>query len=204
MEKNNQCLPRPGDFYRHFKGGLYQIISIARDSESGERLVVYQALYGDFSVYARPLSNFCERLDPQKYPQTGGRLRFERIEAESLAEEVSFGDPRSGQVEEEASPLREESLLRDEQPQPERTQMEEEPQPEEIGDYFLEFLEAKSYAAKREILLNHKERFTKKDLSGIYTLLEIAAFDGDLATQIKGIAKYLETQSRFEGRRLRE
>jgi hypothetical protein len=51
--------------YRHYKGKLYQVIGIARHSEALEELVIYQALYGNYSLWARPKSMFFEHVNYQ-------------------------------------------------------------------------------------------------------------------------------------------
>jgi len=53
---------RPGR-YRHYKGKDYEVIDIARHSETEEKLVVYRCLYGDYSLWVRPLSMFRETVN---------------------------------------------------------------------------------------------------------------------------------------------
>ena len=62
--------------YRHYKGNAYQVIGIAKHSETEEDLVVYRALYGTFGLWVRPLDMFCEKVE------IGGKLvsRFEQIQ----------------------------------------------------------------------------------------------------------------------------
>ena len=75
---------RPGMFFRHFKNKMYQALAVAEHSETGEMLVVYQALYGSYRVYARPYDMFLSEVDHEKYPDVKQKYRFEQIAAEDV------------------------------------------------------------------------------------------------------------------------
>lgn len=57
--------------YRHYKGKEYEVLGVARHSETEEEMVVYRCLYGDFSLWVRPLAMFCElvRVDGVSVPR---------------------------------------------------------------------------------------------------------------------------------------
>jgi hypothetical protein len=63
--------------YKHYKGNLYEVIDVARHSETEEYLVVYKTLYGDFSTWVRPLDMFQESVE-----KDGEQVaRFEFVES---------------------------------------------------------------------------------------------------------------------------
>ena len=81
-------IPKKGELYRHFKGNLYEVIVIARDSETLEEMVVYKEMDGE-AVYVRPLRMFVSKVDREKYPDVLQEYRFEhiqRIETEEIIE----------------------------------------------------------------------------------------------------------------------
>ena len=65
--------------YKHFKGNFYLVEDIALNSEDNKEYVVYSALYGDNTLYIRPLDMFLSLTDKEKYPNVEQKYRFELV-----------------------------------------------------------------------------------------------------------------------------
>lgn len=75
--------------YKHFKGDYYLVEDIAFDSETKEKMVVYRRLYGDGSLWVRPLSMFLSEVDHNKYPNVKAKYRFELQNILSVADKFN-------------------------------------------------------------------------------------------------------------------
>lgn len=87
--------------YRHYEGGLYQILLMAVREDTGEPLVVYQSLDGDQKIYAADVDAFLAKVDPGTHPEAAQRYRFERIGGAS--EEAAGSKTENGKGQETES-----------------------------------------------------------------------------------------------------
>ncbi|MBR2950266.1 MAG: DUF1653 domain-containing protein [Lachnospiraceae bacterium] len=196
-------IPRPGEIYQHFKGNLYRIVAIAEHTESAQQLVVYQALYGNYQVYARPLEMFMQKVDRSKYPldqypQFQAEYRFTRL---PLAEPAKTGEYQETELQEmtavSVEGMQKESLQ-------EKTQQEalteEEPG---IDPLLLAFLDADGYERKLEIFDSLHMRIDQSMLNTVAVSLDLEIPDGDLEEQYQTLRSCMLTLEKYECNRLR-
>lgn len=179
--------PKAQDIYRHFKGNVYQIVTIAEHTETEEKLVIYQAMYGEFKIYARPLSMFLEKVDKQKYPEVTQEYRFEKVEKETLLLQTQ-----------EKQAITEETLVQsEERPMQEQEQCVEEEVPE-LDPLLLEFLDAETYTQKLDILSSLHHRITDSMITTMAIAGDIEVAEGDLETRYNELKNCLRMLERYE------
>lgn len=188
--------PKPGEIYRHFKNRLYQIIAVARHTETEELLVIYQALYGSFQVYARPLSMFVSEVDRVKYPSAGQRYRFEKVDRECLRdlepEETGQREPERKQESDKSAGL---ALGQEEQPDMAPASG--------LNPLLLSFVESEDYGVKLELLSAMEGKVSQADLDALHEALDLPGGDGDIERQMQSVKQYLKMRMKFDGGRLR-
>ena len=166
-----------GSFYKDKKNNLYQIICEAYDLENKERKVIYQALYGDFSIYS---------LDYKKFVGKGEEAYgFEKVSNEDVSliaarqKDESIEESKSSAVNTTSS------------------------KQYHISNVLELFLDARSYSEKRKILSDNKDAISQSGLDSMYAVLEIASFEGEAKYQVEKLMRYLGMQEHYEGSRLR-
>lgn len=191
-------IPQPGTFYRHFKNKLYQVIAVATHSETGEKMVVYQALYGDYQVYVRPLEMFISPVDRKKYPDAVQEYRFEQVFPGQMDKLEKNGNEPAAENSEDYgyAAAVENNAEYDNKSQPEK---------EPMGHEWLErFLDADRLEDRLAVLKQMEGHVTQRELDCIFLSLDLQPETGKTKTeQISALRRHIQLLRRYDGGRLR-
>ncbi|HBN55312.1 MAG TPA: DUF1653 domain-containing protein [Lachnospiraceae bacterium] len=171
-----------GQFYRHFKDRLYQIVAVAEHSETGEPMVVYQALYGNYGVYVRPYEMFVSEVDHEKYPEVTQKYRFELVEMPSRPEAVQ--DTTAQDPENEAKDTRQNATG-------------------EVNPILIEFLDADTLEEKMHIMVYNRNRMDANLLNSIAISLDLVVEKENVQEMYDEILNCLSMMEKFECNRFR-
>ena len=211
-------IPKPHEIYKHFKGNLYQIVTIAQHSETGEQLVIYQAMYGDFKTYARPLAMFTSEVDKVKYPEVQQRFRFELQGADADRQIRETDEVNGGQTTTQAVPTAtaqdaaiwtaqvaavQDAATVPAQATAQPASVETQPEEPELDPLVLEFLDADSYEQKLNILAGLHHRITDEMITTMAIACDIEVNDGETEERYEEVKNCLLTMEKFECNRLR-
>jgi uncharacterized protein with von Willebrand factor type A (vWA) domain len=188
-------IPKPHEIYKHFKGNLYQIVAVAQHTETGEQLVIYQALYGDFKIYARPLDMFTSRVDRKKYPDAAQEFRFELQGAEAARQKQESPKEHGFRLQQETA----------EAPQVSQEYTEEQTAQEEpaLDPLVLEFLDADSYEQRLNILAGIHHRVTDEMITTMAIACDVEIEEGDTEERYESLKSCLLTLEKYECNRMR-
>lgn len=194
-------IPKSGEFYRHFKNKLYQIVTVATHSETGEKLVVYQALYGDYGIYARPLDMFVSEVDHVKYPQAAQKYRFERVEHQ--AKEQGMEETGTvGEISTVASGA-DVKAVETREVKVSANSVETAETEEGVNPKLLAFLDADDVEEKYQILVSMRDEIDDPLINNMAVAVDVVIPDGDVQKRYEQLKLCLKTKQRYETDRLR-
>lgn len=192
-----QRIPRSGEFYRHFKNNLYQIVTVATHTETGGKLVVYQALYGDYGIYARPLEMFVSEVDREKYPQAVQKYRFERVENPGDTQETVRAEKTQKEAGVKAVELGAAKQIGAAEAKAAETELDG------VNPKLLAFLDADDTEEKYQILISMRDEIDDSLINNMAVAMDVVIPDGDVQKRYEQLKVCLKTKQRYELDRLR-
>lgn len=200
MDMEQRAIPRPGDFYKHFKDKLYQIVTVAEHSETGETLVIYQALYGDYKTYARPLPMFLSQVDHEKYPGVSAKYCFERVDVktyQNITDLHQINDILERHIERKEPGIHKEHL----EPEKKEPKPEEHTHEKEQQDLLIRFLDAESNEERLELLRRYEDRISETVLDSIGLSMDFPLNSEDRGRKLRELEGFIKTKMKYEKKR---
>lgn len=189
--------PKSGEFYRHFKNKLYQVVGVATHSETKEKLVIYRALYGTFEIYARPLDMFVSEVDHVKYPEVAQKYRFEHVKILENGEVVSLEEstPENAASHKDVSVLEAAVTMTDEVPD---TNEKSVVRVQGVNPKLMEFLDAETMEEKYNVLVSMRDDITDRLIDDMAVVVDVVVPEGDLMTRYDDLKFAIRTRQRYE------
>ncbi len=187
-----------GGFYRHFKDKLYQVKGTAIHSETKEKMVIYQGLYGSYEMYVRPYDMFLSEVDHIKYPDVVQKYRFELIDIKTGKSLEADSEENNQNMESEKS----EEL--EELEESEESEKSEESEESEQDSKLIRFLDAYDYKEKLDILTSMRGELNDGLIDIMAESIEVAVPEGDITDRYNSLRKCLMAHTKYEGLRLRQ
>ena len=184
--------PKPGEFYRHFKNKLYQIVTVATHSETGEKLVIYQALYDNFGVYARPLDMFVSEVDHEKYPDVKQKYRFERITPQTKQTDTQV---KSEAFRQSAAKMPEAGSV---QVQTSKAQVADADDDQAPNPQLIKFLDADTLEEKYNILVSMSDTITDRLLDDMAVVMDVVLPEAPLMDRYEDLKNIIRTRQHYE------
>lgn len=184
-----------GGFYRHFKDKLYQVKGTAIHSETKEKMVIYQGLYGSYEMYVRPYDMFLSEVDHIKYPDVVQKYRFELID-------IKTGKSLEADYEENNQNMESEKL--EELEESKESEKSEELEESEEDSKLIRFLDAYDYKEKLDILTSMRGELNDGLIDIMAESIEVAVPEGDITDRYNSLRKCLMAHTKYEGLRLRQ
>ncbi len=191
-------IPKQGEFYRHFKNKLYQIVAVAEHSEDGQKLVIYQALYGDFKIYARPLEMFVSEVDHEKYPDVTQKYRFEQVEFNVNGPSEAIKGQKLTEEHSVVNGTEEVAVKREEHVGEQEDCCEGRPEPG-----LIEFLDADNWEERYNILVSLRDKMSDKLVDNLAVAMDVVITEGPLDKRYEELKNCLRTRQRYENQHLR-
>lgn len=200
--------PVSGEFYQHFKGKLYQIKVLAKDSSTQRETVVYQALYAPYDYWTQDLEEFMAPVDKEKYPQETQKYCFRQVvfqkQKPAAATEDQKPETVSQPLPEEIHNISDEEFVRAlKSGQPDRYLKNKITEEEIANRGLMQLLDAETFREKRQIFIGLKQYVNKRMLNNIAVALDIVLEEGDVDTQYDSIMQCMAAFEHYEGGRLR-
>ncbi len=187
-----------GGFYRHFKDKLYQVKGTAIHSETKEKMVIYQGLYGSYEMYVRPYDMFLSEVDHIKYPDVVQKYRFELIDIKTgKSLEADYEENNQNMESEKSEEL-------EELEESKESKESEESEESEEDSKLIRFLDAYDYKEKLDILTSMRGELNDGLIDIMAESIEVAVPEGDITDRYNSLRKCLMAHTKYEGLRLRQ